>query len=209
MMRGLRLRSLSPVHLLHQIQLRLLGAATLSDICDDRIDISPEESFSYGTTYFLPNQLDRIVKLTPQTTKELEHRRVHGDDHPNTLITMMNLSATLRDLGELEEAEKLGQEAMKRTARVHGPRSWFVGSCISHYGRTLLAMKRHAEAAKQLEEAYAILFATLGPDHGRTQLNIPHLVTCYEQLHAIDPEAGHDKSAAGWRAKLPSVDKEK
>ena len=70
-------------------------------------------------------------------------------------------------------------------------------------------MKRYADAASVLEEAYSIFSESLGDEHKRTKNLIPHLVSCYDAWHEAEPDAGHDKKAQYWREKLEAVEKAK
>ena len=52
-------------------------------------------------------------------------RRVLGDDHPDTLVSIYNIiGSLLRELGRLEEAEALGPEAVDRARRTLPERHW-------------------------------------------------------------------------------------
>lgn len=44
-------------------------------------------------------------------------RRMLGDDHPDTLVSIHNIGSLLRELGRLEEAEAIGAEAVDRARR--------------------------------------------------------------------------------------------
>jgi len=80
-----------------------------------------------------------------------------------------------------------------------------VGVFLCHHGRTLLALKRHADGAPELEEAYSIFSESLGDEHKRTNDLLPHLVSCYDAWHEAEPDGGHDNKAEYWRAKLEAA----
>jgi hypothetical protein len=48
------------------------------------------------------------------------YRRVLGDDHPDTLHSMSNLAATRLDLGDLDGARDLQEQALVARRRVLG-----------------------------------------------------------------------------------------
>ena len=57
--------------------------------------------------------------LAPQERIVPVSRRVLGDEHPDTLVYMHNLAATLRAHGELTRAREL-QEQVLTKQRLHG-----------------------------------------------------------------------------------------
>ena len=77
---------------------------------------------------------------------------------------------------------------------------------IGAYKRQLFALKRYSEGASELEEAYSIFSESFGDEHKRTIDLLPHVVSCYDAWHEAEPDAGHDKKAQYWRAKLEAVE---
>ena len=72
-------------------------------------------------------------------------RRVLGDDHPDTLVSIHNIGGRLRELGRLEEAEALGAEAVDRARRTLPEGHWYTGGFLKGSGQTLTklaAMRR-------------------------------------------------------------------
>ena len=70
---------------------------------------------------------------------------------------------------------------------------------------TLVELRRFEDAQAPALEGYSILEARYGATHKRTQKAIHNLVDLYNGWHKTDPEAGHDKSAAEWQAKLDAL----
>lgn len=130
-------------------------------------------------------------------------RRVLGDDHPDTLISIHNTGRLLRDLGRLEEAESLGAEAVRgATARFPASHPFRLAALYQH-GRSLAAVKRYADAEAELLAAQEGFSNTLGIDHRRTKGTIEALIDLYDAWHEAEPDKGYDAKAAEWRTKLP------
>lgn len=69
-------------------------------------------------------------------------RRVLGDDHPKTLLSMHNLAETLKELGDLEGAHVLHDQALASRQRVLG----------DEHPDTRTSMKNLAAVRRQLGE---------------------------------------------------------
>jgi Tetratricopeptide repeat len=86
-----------------------------------------------------------------QAARELDEdtlarrRRVHGDDHPWTLITASNLAFDLRRLGETEAARDLDADTLARRRRVLG----------NDHPQTLTSASNLAQDLEQLGDHHA------------------------------------------------------
>ena len=84
-----------------------------------------------------------------------------------------------------------------------GDKRWRVAEAESLLGEAISGQARFAEAEPMLIGSYETLNASLS-DVWRAQL-LPaaaaRLVALYDAWHAAEPGAGHDSSAALWRAK--------
>ncbi len=130
-------------------------------------------------------------------------RRVLGDDHPDTLVSIHNIKGSLlRELGRLEEAEALGAEAVDRARRSLSAGHWRTGVHLHSYGRTLTKLARHEDAEQALLEAQGILSASLGAEHQLTMKAVNALADLYDAW-------GKPDKAAEWRAKLPEEEDSK
>jgi len=150
--------------------------------------------------------LQRMGKLTeaePYSRDALEgRRRVLGDDHPETLISISNMAKLLVEVGKSAEGERLAREAVDRGRTVLGETHWFLGNFLGKQGLALTSLGRHAEAEKALLEGHGILVAQLGDEHEQTLRVVGYIVTLYDAWHAAEPGKGYDAKAAEWRAKL-------
>lgn len=146
---------------------------------------------------------NRLHEAEPWLREALERRRRRlGDAHADTLDAMTNLAAVLRELRRLDEAHALGREAVEKGREVLPPDHWLLGVHLSHFGRTLSRMGRFAEAEPALLESLAVLSAALGRQHNLVRQAIQAVAEHFEARHLAEPQAGHDATAAEWRARL-------
>ncbi len=122
-------------------------------------------------------------------------RRVLGDDHPDTLVSIHNIGRLLRELGRLEEAEALGTEAVDRARRTLPEGHWYTGGFLKGSGQTLTKLARYEEAEQALLEAHGTLLAALGADHERTIKAVNALVNPYDAWHEAEPGKGYGAKA--------------
>ena len=125
-----------------------------------------------------------------------------GDEHPDTLGSISNMGGLLRDLGQLEEADRLGAEVVETAQRILPEGHWYTAVFLSQHARTLAAMERFSDAEPRMLEAHAIFEAALGSAHNRTIGVIKQLADLYDAWHVAEPDQGYDAKAAAWRGKL-------
>ena len=94
------MRSISPMHVKHLVERRLLGDASFRDICDDHIIVNEAEPYDYPPSLFLPHHLENVVKLHPETSKQAEDGRVQGEKGFHDPIEAFRITnVKLRDAG--------------------------------------------------------------------------------------------------------------
>ena len=60
-------------------------------------------------------------------------KRVLGEEHPDTLTSMVNLASTYRNQGRWKEVEELEERVMEMIKRVHAPiKTMGLSSCGVH-----------------------------------------------------------------------------
>ncbi len=166
-------------------------------------DEHPDTLQSINNMSMLLQAQGRLSEAEPYFREALEvRRRLLGHAHPNTLNSINNMGALLRELERLDEAQSLGAEAVERGREVLGDEHWVLGAYLTQHARTLTAMKRYADAEERFLEADGILSAVLGADHERSIGVKSNLIDLYTAWHEAEPDSGHDKKAAEWRAKL-------
>ncbi len=101
--------------------------------------------------------------------RELQFRRNHqGPEHPDTLVSMHVLAATLRAQGELSGARKLLEEVLPVFCRVQGPEHLDTRKAMSNLAETLRCQGDLAGARMLQEKILEIHRRVLGPEHPYT-----------------------------------------
>ncbi len=170
-----------------------------------RVVINPGDNVS------LMRIINRPTRGIGQMTLDQLHHR--AQEHNTTLWAMHSLGNLLRETGELEEAERLGAEAVERGRGLwpneHPPAG---GRFLIGHARTLAALKRFEPAETELLEALAMFEDTGVPIwnrpwfEGRSSELTEGFAELYEAWHAAEPEAGHDAGAAEVRARIQAAD---
>ncbi|MBN6034056.1 FxSxx-COOH system tetratricopeptide repeat protein [Amycolatopsis sp. 195334CR] len=114
------------------------------------------------------------------------HQRLHGPDHPATLLSRNNLASAYESAGDLDRAIPLYQATLAERERVLGP----------DHLHTLLSRNNLAsayESAGDLDRAIPLYQATLaerervlGPDHPDTLLSRNNLASAYQSAGDLD-----------------------
>ncbi|MHC5114503.1 MAG: tetratricopeptide repeat protein [Planctomycetota bacterium] len=84
------------------------------------------------------------------------------------------------------------------------PDDWLVANAKSLLGAALLARDLFPEAEPLLLEGYEGLYAASTAPSKRKQQTLERVIDLYDRWHAVEPDAGHDATAAEWRQKLES-----
>jgi tetratricopeptide (TPR) repeat protein len=113
------------------------------------------------------------------------YRRVLGDDHPDTLVSMNNLAAVRYTLGDLDGARQLQEQTLAARRRVLG----------DDHPSTLVSMNNLAETrralgdldgARQLQEqTLAARRRVLGDDHPDTLVSMNNLAAVRQELEEL------------------------
>ncbi|KAG8749972.1 hypothetical protein FRC14_000914, partial [Serendipita sp. 396] len=100
-----------------------------------------------------------------------------GPRHPDTVLAMNNLAATLGNRGQLEEAEKLKREVLALQMEILGPRHPDTVSAMNNLATTLLRRGQLEEAEKMMREVLTLQMEILGPRHPDTVSAMHNLAT--------------------------------
>jgi hypothetical protein len=129
-------------------------------------------------------------------------RRVRGDEHPDTLISIASLGGILVALGRAGEAIELLAPAEPAARREFtGGNSIRLGRFLTALGRARIATEELDAAEANLTEAYALVEQSPGATTRDRADALSGLVELYEARHAADPGKGYDAKAAEWRLK--------
>ena len=101
-----------------------------------------------------------------------ERRRVLGEEHPDTLLSLGNLGAYLSALGKRKEAEPFYREALEKSRRVRGDDNPETFVCISNLASLLRDNAQFTEAEVYFREALERRRRVLGDEHPDTLSSI-------------------------------------
>ena len=105
-------------------------------------------------------------------------------------------AAALRDMGKLDQAEPLYNQAFETAKRVLPADDRSIPQYRSAYGACLTMLERYEEAEEHLLAGYQGLKEALGEEHKQTREALQQLAELYDAW-------GKPEQAAEWRAKLP------
>jgi tetratricopeptide (TPR) repeat protein len=97
-----------------------------------------------------------------------ERRRVLGEAHPDTLLSLGNVGAFLSALGKSDAAEACYREALEKSRRVRGDDNPDTLTCIANLGNLLLEKGQLSEAEPLFREALKGRRQRLGDEHPDT-----------------------------------------
>jgi tetratricopeptide (TPR) repeat protein len=108
--------------------------------------------------------------------------RILGDEHPDTLTSMNNLTATLRAEGDLAGAREKQEEVLEIRRRILGDEHPDTLTSIANLAGTLYAQGDLTGAREKEEEVLEIRCRILGDEHPSTLTSIANLAgTLYAQ----------------------------
>jgi tetratricopeptide (TPR) repeat protein len=114
-------------------------------------------------------------------------RRILGADHPDTLVSMSNLAATLFAQGDLAGARALQEQELETCRRIQGPDHPDTLTSMNNLAGTMRALGDLLAARKMHEAELEICRRILGPDHPDTLTSMNNLAAT---LHAQGDLAG-------------------
>jgi tetratricopeptide (TPR) repeat protein len=91
-----------------------------------------------------------------------------GAEHPDTAVSMNNLTATLRTLGDLDGARRLQDRVLEVRTRVLGGEHPDTLTSMNNLASTLRAQGDHAGARRLQERVLAVRTPVLGEEHPDT-----------------------------------------
>jgi non-specific serine/threonine protein kinase/serine/threonine-protein kinase len=121
-------------------------------------------------------QIGRYASAMPLQKAALQTRRVElGDDHPDTLASIDDMSHLLMEMGEFEDAQAYCREALEGRRRILGDDHPDTLESINNIGFLLQAQGKLAEAESFCREAVEKERVVLGDDHPDTLISINNL----------------------------------
>lgn len=118
-------------------------------------------------------------------------RRVLGDDNPRVAMHLHNLAVAVQNLGDLQAAEVLYRDVIRRKERAYGADDAQTAAAKGNFGSLLLLEGRLAEAEPLLRSALALTLAQYGPNHfnvGYARVSLGMLLHDKGDLDAAESE---------------------
>jgi tetratricopeptide (TPR) repeat protein len=122
----------------------------------------------------LYKEAEELQVQVMQTTK-----RVLGNEHPHTLLSMANLAATYRDQGRWREAEELEVQVMETTKRVLSNEHPDTLSTMANLASTYRNQGRWGEAEELEVQVVETRKRVLGHEHPDTLTSMANLASTY------------------------------
>jgi serine/threonine protein kinase/Tfp pilus assembly protein PilF len=113
--------------------------------------------------YMWEHQWD-LAKQTHERALEID-RRLLGDNDPRVAIRLNNLAIVAQNMGDLQQAESLYRDAIRRNEQTYGERHPETAAAKGNYGLLLQREGRLAEAETLLRGALEVRLSLYGPDH--------------------------------------------
>lgn len=135
-----------------------------------------------------------------------KHIKAYGPDHAHTLYVAGGCAILYTELEDFEAAERLARDTAERAGASLGTDDRRFAALFGKHGYTLFLTEQFSEAAATLSRAHALCADGYGPTHSETLDIAQYLVKLFERWHEAEPDAGHDRSAREWSAKLESED---
>jgi len=111
------------------------------------------------------------------------------------------LARCLLEFDRREEALEVADWLIESASDAGDGDRWRLGTYHGLRGRVLRSLGRLEEAAASMGRAHRILVETRGDDAVQTRRAAEDLADLYVAWHEAEPAAGHDLTAAEWRAR--------
>jgi hypothetical protein len=102
-------------------------------------------------------------------------KRVLGEEHPDTLISMGNLASTYGDQGRWKEAEELKMQVMETRKRVLGEEHPDTLTSMANLAFTWESQGRDHDALELMKACHLLRKLKLGADHPDTVASLEAL----------------------------------
>jgi tetratricopeptide (TPR) repeat protein len=123
------------------------------------------------------------------------HRRIVGDEHPDTAQAKNNLGAILRALGRADEARPLYEEALRTRRALLGSDHPDVAETLNNLAGLIMLNGDPASAQPLFEQALAARRKSLGEEHVLTAQSMDNLATVLARQGRYDQALPYSKAA--------------
>ncbi len=180
------------------------GAAKIESELSGQPELQASLMSTIGSVY---SKLGLYGQSAPLLEKALETRRlVLGEDHPDTLRSILEVGAVTFSQGKLPEAEALLREALSRSRRALGEDHPTTLTALSDLGVTLHFQGKLAEAEQIYLEALRRRKQALGGDHPETLETVNNLATLLYAQGRLDEAEPYLRDALEGRRRALGAD---
>jgi hypothetical protein len=147
------------------------------------------------------HQKGRYAQAEPLLRQALAaRRRVLGEGHTDTALTLSNLASNLDQQGQHAQAEPLHRQALAARRKALGEGHPDTAASLSNLAGNLDYQGQHAQAEPLFRQALAIRRRVLGEEHPHTAETLNTLA-----LH-LDAQGKHTQAEPLWRAAVASFE---
>ncbi|MFM9964396.1 MAG: tetratricopeptide repeat protein [Planctomycetaceae bacterium] len=127
------------------------------------------------------NQAGQFAEAGKLAERVLEtHRRLFGEDHPDTATSLNNLALLYESQANYAAAEPLYQRALKISEKALGPDHPDTATILNNLAGLYESQANYAAAEPLHQRALKIKEKALGPDHPDTATSLNNLAKLYE-----------------------------
>jgi class 3 adenylate cyclase/serine/threonine protein kinase len=159
-------------------------SSSIGESLKDQPEVESAVRYTMGRVYF---SLSDYPKAEEHLRRSLElQKKLLGDDHEATMLTVDALAAALIYEGKLDEAEPLAIVNLQRRTRVLGPEH---DQTLASMGRLCWVHQdrgRYEQAADLHREAIEIKKRVLGPEHVETIESMATFADLLEDMGKLD-----------------------
>jgi tetratricopeptide (TPR) repeat protein len=135
--------------------------------------------------------LYRTIGLYPESLPLQEsalatRRRVLGEEHPDTLISINNMGFLLQAQGKLDQAERYLREALEKSRRALGVEHRQTLIAINNMSTVLYAQGRLTESEQYAREVLEIRGRVLGEEHPDTLISVHNMGSVLQEQGKLD-----------------------
>ena len=167
---------------------------------DDSVGAMRAQSFLAGILVHL-ERFKEAEELMQPVLPVLRQR--HGNDHAHTLTAMRHWSRSLAGLERYEEAEALLQERLQLCLTGWGDDHVNTFEARHQLGELYITMERFEDALPLAKVNERTLNDAAWANR---RMALEQLVELHEAWHGVDPEGGHDATAAEYQSRLDTIE---
>jgi hypothetical protein len=163
---------------------RLLPHALAAVENGQRLDVELKACFGllHNMGMYLRSRGQNRQALTLDEQAVAGRRRILGDDHPDTLVSMNSLAVDHRGMGDLSGARELHEQALAGLLRVVGEEHPYTLFSMNNLGLTIRALGDLPRARDLLERTLTGRRKVFGDDHPATLRSLNHVAQLRRDL---------------------------